>query len=404
MVSISSIKTFFTKTAKAVETTGAVGKSAVKNTRVRPSIPGVTVLDRNVGDKLVVSESRVLEDGTKKITTLVYGDNGAYIGHGMDEGLVAYRDKLIKSAKGDSIFGGTKINIDKNYHETMSMAQHNKSVVKEYTPEGVLEHAESTVAYRHWDEPKVQVYDRSKTLSGETLYGEAVKSKKTMQEAAEAEKKVAAEAAKFAEIEKAEKLAASLPRVNVGKVFNKNIEEFKCVEEVKPDGSIIRRYFDPYASNSASHPLITTIDRGSYHEEIIYDSSKKLKLTCKQVAGGKPEYFMKKGPNYTQTKKYNPKKASYEDYQFYNDGASSVVFLNGTYYPEKYSVQIKNPYPKETRALFQQPEYLTLSCGYESRRTGYPLEEALHSRMQEIIADAKKNYVDLKSLWEPYKA
>ena len=64
-----------------------------------------------------------------------------------------------------------------------------------------------------------------------------------------AEAEAAKAAAIKAEQEAAEKLAASRPKVNTGKIFNKNIEEFKCVEETRADGSIIRRYFDPYASN-----------------------------------------------------------------------------------------------------------------------------------------------------------
>lgn len=46
-----------------------------------------------------------------------------------------------------------------------------------------------------------------------------------------AEAEAAKAAAIKAEQEAAEKLAASRPKVNTGKIFNKNIEEFKCVEE-----------------------------------------------------------------------------------------------------------------------------------------------------------------------------
>ena len=118
-----------------------------------------------------------------------------------------------------------------------------------------------------------------KTLSGETLYSQTVASKKAAEAAAKREAEAAAEAARLAEQEAAKKLAVSRPRVNVGKVFNRNLDEFKCVEEVKPDGTIIRRYFDPMASNSTSHPLITTMDKGLLHEEIIYDTRKvKIEL------------------------------------------------------------------------------------------------------------------------------
>ena len=133
------------------------------------------------------------------------------------------------------------------------------------------------------------------------LKGGVIMDVTTPEQAKIAEAEAAKAAAIKAEQEAAEKLAASRPKVNTGKIFNKNIEEFKCVEETRADGSIIRRYFDPYASNGKSNPMITTIDRGNYHEEIIYDPRKGIKLTYKQLGTGEPEIEMTKGLQYRYT-------------------------------------------------------------------------------------------------------
>lgn len=154
------------------------------------------------------------------------------------------------------------------------------------------------------------------------------------------------EAKKAATIEAAEKLATSRPKVNTGKIFNKNIEEFKCVEETRADGSIVRRYFDPYASNGKSNPMITTIDRENYHEEIIYDSRKGIKLTYKQFGKEQPEIGMSKGLQYRYTSKYNKVLHYRENTQQYNDGQNFVESYGGDNYTLKQLVT-KNPQSPE---------------------------------------------------------
>lgn len=205
------------------------------------------------------------------------------------------------------------------------------------------------------------------------------------------------EAKKAAAIEAAEKLAASRPKVNTGKIFNKNIEEFKCVEETRADGSIIRRYFDPYASNGKSNPMITTIDRGNYHEEIIYDPRKGIKLTYKQLGTGEPEIEMTKGLQYRYTSKYNKRTYYRENTQQYNHGQNFVESHGRDNYTPKQLVT-KNPHSTELQAQRGEPEYIkrVLNNTYEQ-------DKALAKRFDEIKQDMAHNEVDLIDLFRPYK-
>ncbi|MEI3268775.1 MAG: hypothetical protein V8R70_06340 [Candidatus Gastranaerophilaceae bacterium] len=200
------------------------------------------------------------------------------------------------------------------------------------------------------------------------------------------------EAKKAAAIEAAEKLAASRPKVNTGKIFNKNIEEFKCVEETRADGSIVRRYFDPYASNGKSNPMITTIDRGNYHEEIIFNPRKDIKLTYKQLGKEQPEIEMSKGWTHRYTSKMytnrNNKTYRYNSHM-YNDGQS---------YLESHGAQehivVKNPRPTE----LQTSEYISSN----DFNPEYEQLLAIGKRRKEIQQDMAHNEVDLIDLFRPY--
>ena len=368
-------------------------------------------MERNLGGNLFVSETRTLANGKTQSTMLVYGSNGEYIGKGGDQGLAIFRDKTIARERGGSILGGDRVTINKEYHETMGMTQHSENVVKDYTADGILEHAETTTKYRHWEKPKRTVFDRSKSLSGETLYSQTVASKKAAEEAAKLEAEAAAEAARLAEQEAAKKLAASRPRVNVGKVFNRNLDEFKCVEEVKPDGTIVRRYFDPMASNSTSHPLITTMDKGSLHEEVIYDTRKGLKLNFKQIGDDAPEYTLQKGWRYRQSSKGD--KDEYGrifrvNKQVYDDGLNRVEF-GGDHYPGRFKLHMKNPYYEPgSKYEYQQKEYLSLiDKGYVHSRDIYrpasQYERDAQAKLDRLKVEAKSEYVDLEDLFKPYQ-
>lgn len=226
-----------------------------------------------------------------------------------------------------------------------------------------------------------------------TNYQNIIEAKKAAEQARIAE----AEAAKKAEQEAAEKLAASRPKVNTGKIFNKNIEEFKCVEETKADGSIIRRYFDPYASNGKSNPMITTIDRGNYHEEIIYDPRKDIKLTYKQFGKEQPEIGMSKGLRYRYTSKHNKWLHYRENTQQYNDGQNFVESYGGDNYTIKQLVT-KNPHSPELQAQRGESEYIK-----KALNNTYEQDKALAKRFDEIKQDMAHNEVDLMDLFWPYR-
>lgn len=398
--------------SKGATKTVAAVKPVVEGTRVLPSVPGVTRLERKLGGNLFVSETRTLADGSKKTSMMVYGSNGEYIGKGGDQGLAIFREKTIARERGGSILGGDRVTINKNYHETMSTTRHTENIVKDYTADGILEHAETTTKYRHWTNPKSTVFDRSKTLSGETLYSQTVASKKAAEKAAKLEAEAVAEAARLAEQEAAKKLAASRPRVNVGKVFNRNIEEFKCIEEVRADGAVVRRYFDPMASNNTSHPLITTIDHGSLHEEIIYDTRKGLKLNFKQVGDGEPEYLLQKGLQYRQTSRMAKNEygsMSRKNTQVYDDGLNYVEF-GGNHYPDRFKLNMKNPhYEPSSQSDWAKDEYISFRDQgyvhqYDLYRPKSQFDIDAQAKLDRLTAEAKSEYIDLEDLFKPYQA
>ena len=230
-----------------------------------------------------------------------------------------------------------------------------------------------------------------------TNYLNTIEAKKAAEQAKIAEAEAAKAAAIKTEQEAAEKLAASRPKVNTGKIFNKNIEEFKCVEETRADGSIVRRYFDPYASNGKSNPMITTIDRGNYHEEIIYDPRKGIKLTYKQLGTGEPEIEMTKGLQYRYTSKYNKRTDYRENTQQYNDGQNFVESHGRDNYTPKQLVT-KNPHSTELQAQRGEPEYIKRALN-----NTYEQNKALAKRFDEIKQDMAHNEVDLIDLFRPYK-
>lgn len=346
-----------------------------------------------------------------------------------------WETKTVTREEGGSVFGGDKITIDKD--KTMYWCYgKNMRLQKDYSKTGTLEHKE--LDFNHssgnglndysynasmdkvyseyplksgYKDMRTRPYDtvgvqHSLTLTNgytETNYGtftqkgtnyqNIIETKKAAEQARIAE----AEAAKKAEQEAAEKLAASRPKVNTGKIFNKNIEEFKCVEETRADGSIVRRYFDPYASNGKSNPMITTIDRGNYHEEIIYDPRKGIKLTYKQLGTGEPEIEMTKGLQYRYTSKYNKRTDYRENTQQYNDGQNFVESHGRDNYTPKQLVT-KNPHSTELQAQRGEPEYIKRALN-----NTYEQNKALAKRFDEIKQDMAHNEVDLIDLFRPYK-
>lgn len=405
-------KRFFGKGRKtAVETAQTVPAKIQPMTR--------TLTDPITGAATGLEREIVLEGGEKGLARLDYLGKGKrkFTIFDKENSPFLWETKTVTREEGGSVFGGDKITIDKD--KTMYWCYgKNMRLQKDYSTTGTLEHKE--LDFNHssgnglndysynasmdkvyseyplksgYKDMRTRPYDtvgvqHSLTLTNgytETNYGKFTQKGTNYQNITEAKKAAA--------IEAAEKLAASRPKVNTGKIFNKNIEEFKCVEETRADGSIVRRYFDPYASNGKSNPMITTIDRGNYHEEIIFDPRKDIKLTYKQLGKEQPEIEMSKGWTHRYTSKMytNRKNKTYRyNSHMYNDGQS---------YLESHGAQehivIKNPRPTE----LQTSEYISSN----DSNLEYEQLLAIDKRRKEIQQDMAHNEVDLIDLFRPYE-
>lgn len=426
-------KRFFGKGRKtAVETAQTVPAKIQPMTR--------TLTDPITGAATGLEREIVLEGGEKGLVRLDYLGKGKRKITIFDKENHAFlwETKTVTREEGGSVFGGDKITIDKDKTRYWCYGE-NIRLQKDYSKTGTLEHKEldfshssgnglNDYAYKAsmdkvyaeyplksgYKDMQTRPYDtvgvqHSLTRSNgftETNYGKfsqkgtnylnTIEAKKAAEQAKIAEAEAAKAAAIKTEQEAVEKLAASRPKVNTGKIFNKNIEEFKCVEETRADGSIIRRYFDPYASNGKSNPMITTIDRGNYHEEIIYDPRKGIKLTYKQLGTGEPEIEMTKGLQYRYTSKYNKRTDYRENTQQYNDGQNFVESHGRDNYTPKQLVT-KNPHSTELQAQRGEPEYIKRALN-----NTYEQNKALAKRFDEIKQDMAHNEVDLIDLFRPY--
>ncbi len=423
-------------------------------TKVRTALDGTVQMERVFKGQLYKTETKVAENGVRKTTTRVYADEGKYIGKGGNEGLAALRETEVKRTKGGSILGGDKVEINKKYHETMAMTGHDVNLTKDFDTNGVLQHMEGAQKYRHWSEPQKAVIDKvwieeslphsaelmfnpknaahakyKHKISGynidssynpgysnyhqfaneETAYTKTIEKLK----AAAAEK----EAARIAEMkvkqQALETLKAKQPRVNVGKVFNKNIEEFKCVESKKADGSIVRRYYDPKTlANGKSNPMITTIDKGNYHEELIYDPIKGRKISYKQLGDNEPEIEMFEGMRYRYSSKITTLHNSYGytenrriNTQIYDDGLNYVEF-NSAKHPTNFKVQVKNPYDETKRGNddFLKSDYLDIRGTYSVQSKNETLlGKNAQMKLDEISKEAGKQWKNLMDLFKPYQ-
>lgn len=405
-------KRFFGKGRKtAVETAQTVPAKIQPMTRALtdPITGAATGLEREI----------VLEGGEKGLARLDYLGKGKrkFTIFDKENRPFLWETKTVTREEGGSVFGGDKITIDKDKTRYWCYGE-NIRLQKDYSKTGTLEHKELDINHSSgnglndysynasmdkvyaeyplksgYKDMQTRPYDtvgvqHSLTLTNgytETNYGKFTQKGTNYQNITEAKKAAA--------IEAAEKLAASRPKVNTGKIFNKNIEEFKCVEETRADGSIVRRYFDPYASNGKSNPMITTIDRGNYHEEIIFDPRKDIKLTYKQLGKEQPEIEMSKGWTHRYTSKMytNRKNKTYRyNSHMYNDGQS---------YLESHGAQehivVKNPRPTE----LQTSEYISSN----DSNLEYEQLLAIDKRRKEIQQDMAHNEVDLIDLFRPYE-
>ena len=430
-------KRFFgkgTKTAVEAAQTVPAKIQPMTRTLTDPITGAVTGLEREItleGGEKGLARLDYLGEGKRKIT-IFDKENRPFL----------WETKTITREDGASVFGGNRINIDKDKTKYWCYGE-NIHLQKDYSKAGTLEHKE--LRFNHvsgnglndysyqasmdrvyaeyplksgYQDMRTRPYDtvgvqHSLTRGNgytETNYGKftqkgtnyqnTIDAKKAAEQARIAEAEAAKAAAIKAEQEAAERLAASRPKVNTSKLFNKNIEEFKCIEETKADGSIVRRYFDPYASNGKSNPMITTIDRGNYHEEIIYDPRKDIKLTYKQIGSEQPEIEMKKGLRFRYTSEYHKGDYAYrENMVHYNDGQNYVKSYSENHFDVKHIVT-KNPHSPELQAQRGESEYI------DNLRTLHTYEQhmALRKRYDEIKQEIDNNRVDLMDLFTPYQA
>ena len=404
MVSVSSLKALaigifkggkskqLAKSAAQVSTEAA----SVEQLKTVVDQPGLRILEQIRGDNLFRYETRVI-NGRPTSTMQVFEAKGEYIGKGGSEGLAIHRTKTVQVEKGESVFGGDKITIDKNYRETMSMTEHQNKIVKEYSPEGIYEHGEESLKYRHWEQPRITEYNRFTYANGQTPYSEAIEAKKAAEIAQKAEKEALAAAALKAEKEAAAKLAAETPRVNIGKVFGKDLSELKKIQdETLSDGTIVRKYMTKNKNGFSQY--IITKDKGSYHEEYIVDTAKNIKIKYTQIGDTEPTITMSKGLQYRQTSKPEPLytgKAYRRDTQIYNNGRDYVEFDSyGT--PGKFIVHTSEGNVCGYREVRDINEY--------TWKPYAPISKEAVANLNAIQQEAKSEYVNLQDLFKPYEA
>ena len=371
-----------TQTAKTI----LENKAIVPRTNSRPSLPGKTLMDGVFGDNLVVHQTENIANGVKK-TTAVYSSQGKHIGKGGDQGLCTFRETTTIRKPGESVFGGDIIEIQKVYKDTMAEAGRTETIVKHYTKDGVAEHIEKTIKHHHSERaPKTTIIDRTKMITGETAYSEALKEKKAAENAIKTAQKEAVAAAKKLEAEE----LAKLPRVNVGKVFNKNIDEFKMVrEQVMPDGTVVRNFTAKGKNGKTQH--IVTYDKGSFHKEMIINPDKDMTITYEQLGKEAPTYKMKKGYGYHIEYK--------KDYfnETYTDGQHLIIS------DRRGTVSCSDTKRDRMVSQYRGPlltEYKKLD--------GHALKEqkAIEDKIVEIVSDANKQMEirreNLFDLWRPY--
>ena len=461
MVSIGKVFSFFGRNAKKAMPIAEGATKVPFRTKVMTDIDtGIIRMEREFsknGDTFLARvERQPLPNGGEKTTTKIFGakpEGGYYFGQG-DEGVRAFREKeVVRNTKG-SILGGDRVQINKNYHETMSSTAHYDNLTKDYNPQGVLEHKELTHKYRHWDKPKNAVQDRvyeeyplnhsipemlenpgthtnyKHKLDGssnyyhfsspDTRYSKAVAAKE--QAAIDAAKKAEAEA--IAAKEAAEKAAAELkakqPRINISKALNRDINDLVAKETKLADGTIECTFSDPVSGEI----LAKTRNKGILHQEWIYGGKADM-IYMKQAGKDKPYILSKKG-NYTQLEYIDSKNNPFQDHtlrQYYDDGNTRLErsYQFGSN-PRLYTTQGQIKVFDKTAAERQKaapslntPNYSTVHI-YQNDVTRdavedlYPYaslsyaKDMAREKLRELNKEAQDNFVNLQDLFSEYKA
>ncbi len=419
-------------------------KAPQKMTRVfTDSSSGIVKMERNItrNGQEALATLEVSPNGSRRLT-IEGGDN------------TIWRTTQVTREKGASVFGGDKITVDKDYTKYWCYEENTK-LVKEYNPQGILEHKELNYHKNIGNETFIdhksvqdRVYNEYSLRSGHrdmltnpndsryikhslddknnynrfadgssTNYTRTIQAKEQAAidaaKKAEAEALAAKEAAKKAEAE----LRAKQPRINIAKALDKNIDDLAVKETKLADGTIERTFTDPVSGKV----LAKTQDLGILHKEWIYGGKADM-IYMKQVGKDEPYIFSKKG-NYTQLSfqkdcSYDPsRKYSIRD-QYYNDGSTSLkrnfsgkelYSANGhvTVYDEaaasmrkSYSncKDIDKVYPDFPKILIRNDEVLL--GRYRTRLTA-PEEKAVRE-LKALNAEAKQNVVNFDDLFSNF--
>ena len=366
-------------------------KQALLRTETIKTLPGRKASRAVFGDMLVITEEEMLSSTSKKISTAVYANRGAHIGKGGSEGLEVFREKIITRKPNESLLGGDVIEINKDYHSTMAHTGRKEMIIKEHLPNGCVEHIEKKVTYDNGYHTE-SVIDNTKSLvTGKSLYSMKVDEMKANEAAQEAAKARALQEAQEA-LQKAElERIAKYPHVNVGKVFNKNIEEFRLVnEKVKPNGEIVREF--SAKSKTGANQYIITRDIGTLHEEHIIDPEKDIDILYQYINDGNyglPSITMRRGLSYRQI----------DNKCIYNDGINryETNSLHEVFDKEVCGIlsgKLKNEYDELYRNARTDDDF----------RAVHKKRDELNRRMLEIRKDMRENcYVDLHDLFRPFR-
>ena len=415
---------------------GSVSKKIGQETSKAPERMTRVFTDSSSG--IVKMERSINRNGKEALATLEVSPNGSRcLRIEYSPGVSSERTTQITREKGASVFGGDKVTIDKVYgHNDWG---DNLKLVKEYSPQGVLEHKElhyNRSIEGHWPNHAVQdrVYDEYPLSSGyrdmisdpqasryvkhvfnkennyfrfadgsSTNYTRAIQAKE--QAAIDAAKKIEAEAlaAKEAAGKATAELRAKQPRINISKALNKDINELTVKEIKLADGTIERTFTDP----ESGKVLAKTQDLGILHKEWVYGGKADM-IYMKQVGKDEPYILAKKG-NHTQIRRSDEQVIE----QYYNDGSSSLkrsYFANTfchdttgsiTVYDEaaatlrKRNLLLAEHYPDYPKVVFRNGQY----DPHASQSCPYP---KTYDYVKELDADAQQNFLNFDDLFSDF--
>lgn len=431
------------------------GKSSGKVAEVIPEIAKPVRMTKTLRDpntwRIIGLERTITRNGQEATARIDYLGNGSRrltINGGGDNTL--WRTTTVTREKGASVFGGDKIIVDKDTTKYWCYGKRTR-LTKEYSPQGVLQHKdlhyhknignETFITHNATQDRVYGEYPLEHSVESmlkdpyqtkgiqhsldsrnnygnftakETNYAKAVKAKE--QAAIDAAKKAEQEA--IAAKEAAEKAAAELrakqPRINIGKAFNKDINTLTVKETTLANGTVQRTFTDP----DTGKVLAKTEDLGILHKEWIYGGKADM-IYMKQVGKDQPYILAKKG-NYTQISQMKKENQGYgivdtiHDYQYYNDGASSLRRFSGggnatnargkiQFYDDT-AAAAREKYPSLADSYPDNPEFrVTQGSIGNFERENATIKKA-REHLKALDKDAQNNVLNLEDLFSDYKA